>query len=115
MFEIDKDRKFKKRVSFNHPTESGTDKQVTLEVEFKRLKRSELIAMQQDCEDSEAYERVVVGVHGVGSAGQELPPAEAKEVMAEENAFVFQALMTYYTAMQGNSGPKTSRKRLGTG
>jgi len=115
MFNIDEGRTFKKRVVFNHPTESGVDKQVTLETEFKSLQRSELIAMQQDCDDSEAYERVVTGVHGVVQGGDDMPPAEAKTAMGEVNAFVFQALMTYYQAMQGNSGPKTSRKRLGTG
>lgn len=115
MFQPNPDRTFKKRVTFNVPTENGTFTQVTLETEFKSLPRGELIAMQQDCNDDEAFDRVVVGVAGVGSEGTELPPKEAKQAMAAENAFVYEALMTYYQAMQGNSGPKTSRKRLGTG
>lgn len=117
MFKPNPKRTFQKQVSFNVPAESGAFQQVNLPVDFISIPRSELQQLQEEGDDTLAYERVVAGVHEVGGDdGQALPPAEAKKAMIEESAFVFQAVLTYYDmVLGGNLKGKPSRGRRATG
>ncbi|MFW6339509.1 MAG: hypothetical protein ACOC0Q_01430 [Wenzhouxiangella sp.] len=117
MFKPNPKRTFQKAVSFNVPGESGAFQQVQLPVDFISIPRSELRTLQEEATDDEVYERVVAGVHEVGGEnGQALSPPDGKNAMAEESAFVYQAMLTYYDVMLGgNLKGKTSRRRGATG
>ena len=117
LFTPNPERTFMKKVVFKLPTESGVETTATLPVTYRSLPRSELRTMQEECTDEDMYDRVVVGVDGVGDGeGNKLPPAEAKKLMVEESAFVFEACMAYQDAMLGgNLKPKTSRRQRAAG
>lgn len=117
MFTPNPDRTFSKQVSFNVPTESGRFQSVSLKVDYKGIDREALRDLQENHDDDDVYDRCVTGVHGVGNeGGQELSPADGKQAMKAEPAFVFQALMTLYdSVLGGNLKGKSSRRQRATG
>lgn len=117
MFKPNPERTFSKKVTFNVPSDSGAFQQYTLKVTFKALPKDQLTRLQEEVGDEEAYMRVVTGVEGVGYDDDNALDAEkAKEAMAQETSFVYEAMLTYYDAMLGgNLKAKTSGKRRGIG
>ncbi len=110
-------RTFVKKVTFKVPTETGAETVRSLPVTFQSMKKSDLRALQDEGDDDMVFEAAVIGVDGVGDGhGNKLDLKEGKKVMAQESAFVFEAVVEYQDAMLGgNLKPKTSRKRRGTG
>ena len=117
LFTPNAERTFSRKVTFKIPTDSGADTVATLKTRFRSKSQDELENLQEELTDSGMYNEVVVGVEGVGDGnGEELDHVKAKDVMAGEPSFVFEAMMEFYDAVKGgNFKAKTSKKRRGTG
>lgn len=117
IFKPDTQMTFERKVTFNMPGQAGGFTQVSLPTTFRSVPKEELDELQQECHDSEAYARVVLGVKLVGDdQGNELPAEAGKTAMAQVSSFVYEAMLTYYDVMLGgNLKQKTSRRRRATG
>lgn len=105
-------RTFSKDVQFRIPTRTGGFREVKLKCDFESLPKDEVEEMRDRAEengdsfdDEDMLRLVLKGVHGVGNEkGEPLEPAEAVETMVNKEAsFRYEAAMTYYDAVLGET------------